>query len=98
MVVTEWVAFNIVKENLINYFTGSILILAFSIVLLSLLIFLSLGMDLRLAIILQLPLLFAFNIGGWLISSSGVSFDWIVYVLLMMIGLFIGWVFIKLFT
>lgn len=96
--MTEWLALELLKENLVTYFTGSTLILAIAIWVFAIIIFLAIGMDFRYALTLTIPLIGAFLIGGWLVTSTGVAVSWIVNAAIIVVALFIAWVFIRLMT
>ena len=96
--MTDWIAFDTIKENMVQYFTGSLLILAIAIVSLAFIIFLAYGMDFRYALAFTLPLLGAFYVAGWMINSSGENLGWVVNIAIMVLGLAVGWVFIKIAT
>ena len=96
--MTDWIVFDLLRDNLVNYFTGTVAVLAFALVALSMILFMAYGFDFRYALAFTLPLLGAFYIGGWMINSAGENLGWVVNIAIMILGLAVGWVFIKIAT
>lgn len=90
--MTNWAAFELLRENLITYFTGNMLVLALALVFLLIIVFVAIGFDIRYALAFVFPVIGAFVGSGWLTNL------WFVNAIIIILGLFIGWVFIKIAT
>ena len=88
--MTSWEAFSLIRENLVQYFTGTTIALAIVIIVLFLVIMLSLGLEFRYALIFLLPMVVAFGAGGWLNSATGSSITWIINLFLLIVALIFG--------
>lgn len=90
--MTEWILFNIIRDNMVSEFFGNYVILALVLTLIFLIILIGSGIDFRFAIIFSLPILAGFASIGWF-GSNG----WVVNLALLMVGIIYGYTLIKLF-
>ena len=96
--MTEWIAFELLRTNLVTYFTGTILGLAILVMIVFLIMLLAFGVQLRYALVFILPLIAAFSVGGWLNTISGGNFTWIFYAALMFVAMIFGFAMWKSMT
>lgn len=94
--MTEWSNFNLVFENLVQYFTGSYGVLALFFVGAFMFALMSRGLDFRYASILSMPLLGLFVLIGWFGVSAGSSF--ILNAALIIVGVFYSIAMVRMTT
>ena len=96
--VTDWTSFVFVRENLVQYWTGTTIALAIGLIVLFLIIFLALGVEFRYALVFLLPMVVAFGAAGWFNSVTGGSVTWVVNLFLLIVALIFGFAFWKAMT
>lgn len=94
--MTSFLDFNVLLDNLVEYFTGSTGILALLICGMVLLVFMARGLDFRYSITMVLPLLGFFVAIGWF--GAIVNSQWIVNFALLVVALFYGSAVVKFMT
>lgn len=87
---------NLIFENLVSYFTGSYTVLAIIILSIFMLVLLARGLSLRYASLFLLPFAGFFVAIGWF-GNLGLS-QWIVNLILIVVGLFYAWAVIRITT
>lgn len=88
--------FNLIIQNLVNYFTGSYPILAILIIIVFVLVLLARGIEFRFATLFTLPLIGFFVAIGWF-GNIGAA-QWIVNLALIVAAFFYGAAIIKFTT
>ena len=92
--MTNFTDFNIIFDNLVQFFTGTYDILAIVIILLFVVIMLAAGLDFRYASLFVLPLVAAFVSVGWFLNVGDAQ--WIVNVGLIIVSAFYAWAILKI--
>lgn len=90
--MTDWIAFNLIRDNMINNFFGDYVTFALVLSVLFLIMLVSIGIEFKYSIVFTLPI-----VGGFAALGYFGSFGWIVNALLIVIGLIYGFVLIKLY-
>lgn len=91
--MTDWSALNVIRDVLINYYFGDVVLYYSSIVLFFLLVLIVAGLDARMAVIFSLPLVAAFSLAGVFGSTT-----WVMPVILTIIAIIYAYAIIDLFT
>jgi len=94
--MTEWTNFNLVFENLVQYFTGSYSILALFFVGAFMFALMTRGFDFRYASLLSMPLLGLFVLIGWFGVSGASSF--VLNAALIVVGVFYSIAMVRMTT
>ena len=90
--MTDWTAFNLIRDNAVAHFFGDYVTLAFVLTALFIIILVGAGIDFRYAIVFSLPI-----VGGFAAIGYFGSFGWIVNAFLIVIGLIYGFVLIRMY-
>lgn len=71
--MTSWADLGIVSDNLVTYLFGSYVVFAIVMTLIFLMVLLAVGMELKYALPLSLPIIGLFGLSGWLGGSPIVN-------------------------
>lgn len=94
--MTDFEDFNLVLDTLVQYFTGSYAFLGIAFIAVFFLIMVARGLDIRYASVFTLPFVGFFVAVGWF-GPFGET-QWIVNLLLLIVGLFYGFAIVKIMT
>jgi len=95
--MTNWIDLTVLKDNLIVYFIGSNIGFAIAVFIVSLLIFIALGFDMRYSFALSFPLAASFYLAGYLQTATA-DYSWIINLGLIILGLTFGLIMYRMFT
>lgn len=91
--MTDWTAFAIIGQNLVQYMTGSYTALGIGISIMFLLLFVASGIELKFAFPLVLPIMGGFLVAGWFGDVT-----WIVNVILLIVASIYAYAMYSLFS
>ncbi len=83
--MTEWNSFWLIQENLLTYFFGDILIFSIVAMIVFSIALMKLGLPVEMVLAYLVPIAGGFSVAGYLGAT-----DWLVYLFVLILGIFVG--------